>query len=183
METLGERITTPFKVEFARQSQTRKGAPTLVPVEVGGARVPARIFVLNVAEDEAANRLWRRETDSVGSGKVYTPSPKPGPKTVIVERLENFHAIDLVLYTRIRPNIEPLTAQELARLAIESAQALDNDRDGVSYLIAAKRNGITTPLSDAYEEALLKETGTRDLTSVLNSIRAARKPSMPERPR
>ena len=61
-------IVTPFKVEFARTSRTRGGAPTLVPVDIGGAQVRGWIFVLDVPEEEAANRLWRRETDRVGSG-------------------------------------------------------------------------------------------------------------------
>ena len=30
-------IETPFSVEFARSSSTRSGAPTLIPVEAGGA--------------------------------------------------------------------------------------------------------------------------------------------------
>jgi hypothetical protein len=34
-------VITPFKVEFARKSRSRKGAPTLVPVEQGGAQVSA----------------------------------------------------------------------------------------------------------------------------------------------
>jgi hypothetical protein len=53
-------IKTPFRVEFARRSSTRAGAPTLVP----GAQVPARIFVLRpeISEQAAKDMLWRRET-------------------------------------------------------------------------------------------------------------------------
>jgi len=32
-----EGVETPFKVEFARSSEKRDGAPTLVPVKEGGA--------------------------------------------------------------------------------------------------------------------------------------------------
>ena len=43
-------VRTPFRVEFARQSRTRGGAPTLVPVSEGGASVEAKVLVLkNVA--------------------------------------------------------------------------------------------------------------------------------------
>jgi hypothetical protein len=33
-------VKTPFRVEFARGSRGRGGAPTLVPVESGGCEVP-----------------------------------------------------------------------------------------------------------------------------------------------
>ena len=36
-------VRTPFKVEFARTSSTRGGAPTLVPVSIGGEHVLAGI--------------------------------------------------------------------------------------------------------------------------------------------
>lgn len=39
-------IETPFPVEFARSSDTRQGAPTLVPVDQGGSLVPAEVLVL-----------------------------------------------------------------------------------------------------------------------------------------
>src|SRR5262245_2721976 len=46
-------VETPFKVEFARTSSTRAGAPTLVPVMTGGGHVPAQIIVLKntISED------------------------------------------------------------------------------------------------------------------------------------
>jgi len=53
-------IRTPFKVEFARSSSKRSGAPTLVPLESGG-EVSARIFVVGLSAAEAANCLYRRE--------------------------------------------------------------------------------------------------------------------------
>ena len=43
-------VQTPFSVEFTRSSTTRGGAPTLVPVDVGGAQVAAIIY--RVAVDE-----------------------------------------------------------------------------------------------------------------------------------
>ena len=52
-----EEVETPFSVELARSSDGRGGAPTLVPVDKGGARVRAQIFVLDVSEEEAVNRL------------------------------------------------------------------------------------------------------------------------------
>ena len=46
-------VLTPFSVEFARESVKRGGAPTLVPVKVGGSRVFAQILILNISEQEA----------------------------------------------------------------------------------------------------------------------------------
>lgn len=138
---------TPFHVEFARASTKRAGAPTLVPVERGGLPVNGCIFVLNVSEEDGANRLWRREISAVGSGRTYKRPAVVGENSVLVERLTDFEGLDVVLYTRIAANIAPLSAQKLAELAISSAGKIKDGRDGISYLIAAKRNGIKTLLS------------------------------------
>ena len=73
-------VRTPFAVEFARSSTSRKGAPTLVPVQQGGRSVLAQILLVNVPEQEAKDRLWRRETDRIGQGGHYAHSANPGPK-------------------------------------------------------------------------------------------------------
>jgi hypothetical protein len=59
----------------------------------------------------------------------------------------------------------------LARLAIESARQLDNGRDGISYLLRAKRNGIVTPLSGPYEQEILRGTQSSTLEDALKKIR------------
>lgn len=166
-------ILTPFNIEYARTSRTRGGAPTLVPVAHGGSPVSARIFTLDVLEDEAANRLWRRETRRVGSGLAYTPPGKIGPNNVIVKRLENFEGVDVVLYTQIGANIEPLTAENLAKLAIASVAKADHGKDGISYLIAAKDNGITTALSADYGAEILRQSKCRSLEEALARLQAA----------
>lgn len=174
VETLADGIVTPFKIEFARASETRNGGPTLVPVQRGGAAVSARIFVLNeeISEADAADMLWRRETRSVGTGKIYSSNPDPGPNTVVVERLKNFYGVDTVIYTRIAANIKPLTPERLARYAIGSVLASSAGRDGISYLMAAKRNGVLTPLSDRYEEQINAQLDARDLAHALEKARA-----------
>src|SRR3954454_12930392 len=60
-------VLTPFPIEFARSSKTRGGAPTLVPVERGGARVSAVIYGVGTNERLAADMLYRREIHKVGS--------------------------------------------------------------------------------------------------------------------
>jgi len=79
-------IRTPFGVEFARSSTKRGGAPTLVPVEQGGTPVLAYILLVNLSEQEAKDRLWRREIDRVGQGGHYTHHANPGPNTLIIDR-------------------------------------------------------------------------------------------------
>jgi len=102
-------VETPFKIEFARKSRHRDYAPTLVPVERGGARVEAHILVLKdgVSEKEATDILWRRETHQIGSNKEYKRPILPNKNKVFIERLEDFQNIDIVLYTYIGDNIDP----------------------------------------------------------------------------
>ena len=112
--------------------------------------VPAVILVVDLSEQEAKDRLWRRETDRVGEGGHYLERRSPGSDTLIIDRYENVGDIAVVLAARFPANIAPLDAEVLATLAIESARQLDNGRDGISYLLDAKRNGIVTPLSAPY---------------------------------
>jgi hypothetical protein len=77
-----------------------------------------------------------------------------------------------VLAARLPANITPLNADVLATLAIKSAHELDDDRDGISYLLDAKRNGIVTPLSGPYEREILRRMKTRSLEDALKKIRA-----------
>lgn len=174
IKTLTTGVFTPFAVEFARSSQTRKGAPTLVPVETGGGSVRAQIFVLSddISETEAQDRLWRRETGRTGS---YRAPAKPGPNDVLVEALEHFHGLGLVYYTRIGANIDQPSAEKLADLAIASAEAvkrgeLDKGKDGISYLIAAQKNGIATLMTNAYEQQIRTKTGTPSLEEAIKKL-------------
>lgn len=164
-------VLTPFNIEYARTSNSRGGAPTLVPVTHGGSPVSGQIFILDVPEREAANRLWRRETRKVGSGLEYAPPKKIGPNTVVVKRLENFAGVSVVLYTQIAANIELLTGEALAALAIASVGKAKPGMDGISYLIAAKGNGITTALSADYEAEIQRQTGCEGLEEALAKLR------------
>jgi len=162
-------VRTPFGVEFARGSTKRGGAPTLVPHEQG-APVLAQILLVNVSEQEAKDRLWRREIDKIGQGGHYVHRANPGLNTLIIDRYENFEGVDAVLAARFAATIVPLTAARLAELAITSAHLERTGRDGITYLIEAKRNGIMTPLSDAYEQEILRRTQARNLEEALRKI-------------
>ena len=165
-------VLTPFPVEFARTSQKRCGAPTLVPVENGGARVRAIIFKVNVAEKVAIDIVYRREINEVGSAKVYVERPAHWKNAVRLDRIGGLEGFDLVISTRMPANIASPSAETLATLAISSAQQLADGRDGISYLIDAKACGVETPLSPAYEQAILNRTKAPDLVAALDAIRS-----------
>ena len=164
-------VMTPFHIEFARSSGNRGGAPTLVPVTIGGAHVRGQVFVMDVSESKAADILYRREIGKVGDmTRTYTRPDPVTDKTVLVERLTNFAGLDVVLYTQIAATITPLTAKRLAELAIASVSEAKRGEDGISYLIAAKQNGIVTALSRAYEQEILKEKDCETLEEALAII-------------
>ncbi len=102
-------VRTPFGVEFARSSTARGGAPTLVPLEHGGAPVFAQILLVSVSEQEAKDQLWRREIDRVGQGGHYALLSNPGPNKLIIDRYENFEGVSVVLAARFAATIVPLT--------------------------------------------------------------------------
>lgn len=157
-----EGVETPFRVEFARTSRTRSGAPTLVPIAEGGAQVKAKILVLEegVSEAEAMDMLWRRETRKIKSSERYDPSSE-----VLIRRLEDFEGVDVILYVEIGANIPDLAPSNLAELAIRSARsdAGKRGRDGITYLIGAKKSGVQTPLMPEYEREILRLTGNETL--------------------
>ena len=153
---------TPFKVEFARKSSGRSNAPTLVRLNKGGC-VCGKVLVVDLGLQEAYDCLYRREINCVGcKSKTYDHDNKK-KGAVKIGILPEFKGIDSVIYANLPANIEDLTADKLANLAIESAKKRCDGRDGISYLINAKCAGIITPLSDDYEDAILKQTKTTSL--------------------
>ena len=169
-----EGVETPFSIEYARSSISRAGGPTLVPVDPGGLPVTAVLLELvpDVGLAEAKDLLWRRETRKEFSGRPYAHPADPGPNQVIVECIDDFHDFDVVLYTKICANIEPLTADRLADLAISSARGKVGARgkDGISYLASAMRQGITTPLTHEYVDAILRKTEAASLAAAHRRI-------------
>ena len=170
-----DKVETPFSVEFARTSSSRDGAPTLVPVDSKGARVQAVILVLDnsVSVKKATDLVWRRETRNEGNNKHYQKPLNPNVNQVIVECLGHFQGVDTVLYTKIGANIQGLTPEKLADMAIESARASAGAKvkDGISYLISAKRQGINTPLMLEYERAILFKTNAVNLAEAFMRVR------------
>lgn len=169
-------IETPFFIEFARSSGKRGGAPTVVPVKSGGARVSATILVLkkDISVETAQDLLWRRETRNECTGRHYKKPTSPSPNNMVVEELTHFGGVETVLYTKLGANIEDLTPDNLADLAIKSVRgdAGKKGKDGISYLLSVKRQGIVTPLMPEYERAILRKTGTRNLEDALAKIQS-----------
>lgn len=167
------KVETPFCVEFARSSRTRDGAPTLVPVSEGGTHVPAWVleFDDSVALADAREMLYRRETARVDN-------PSAGSRAGWIAELMGFAGTSNCLYTALRANIQPLTAEKLAELALRSALAPAGAarRDGISYLQQQKRRGIVTPLMSPYEGAVLARTAGRDLDDAWERVRSGTAP-------
>ncbi|MEX2123891.1 MAG: hypothetical protein WD795_08345 [Woeseia sp.] len=167
-------ITTPFNVEFARSSGRRGGAPTLVPLEGYGAPVQNCLFVVDVDEDEATHRLYRREINYEAGRKRYSyPDPETaGDSAVLVKRLVDFAGVNVVLYASIPDTIGNVSAAELAARAIASVKESDEGRDGITYLMNAKAQGIRTAMSGAYEKEINAQLNASDLSEALQRARA-----------
>lgn len=167
-----ENVETPFCVEFARSSNSRGGAPTLIPVSMGGSRVCGQIILVDASVEEATDMLYRREIHDVGSAKRYKPPPEGAQNRVRVKAAEGeFENVSTVLYTDIGANIEDRTAKNLASLAITSVSNAKIGEDGISYLMAAQKHGIKTALSDAYANEILRQTDSSSLSEALSSLR------------
>lgn len=168
-------VETPFRIEFARSSSSRSNAPTVIPVESGGSHVQATILVLdaNVTLQQAEDLLWRRETRNERSGKHYARPSTSNPNRVIVESLGAFNGIDVVIYTSLGSNIPDLSPTKLAELAVASASADagKDGKDGISYVISLKSQGISTPLTPTYESEILRLLNAESLEAALGKCR------------
>lgn len=169
---------TPFKVEFARTSSSRSGAPTLIPYETGN-EVKAVILVLENSTDlaHAKSILWRRERHNFDD-KKYVEVINPTNNQVVVKYIRDFENVETVIYTSIGKNIDgKITAEKLSQLAIESilSKAGENKKDGIRYLYESKKNSIVTNLSQEYEQAILDKTETKTLEEAINKLDLQRK--------
>ena len=168
-------VTTPFAVEFARAASRRSGAPTLAPVDTGGRRVGGSLLLLEagVGLEQARHLLYRREINKAGTRLRYDPDEPPSPDRVRIERLGGFEGCEHVIYARLPAWLAP-DPVDLARRAIASARASSGaeGRDGISYLMGVRANGIETPLTPAYEREILSQTATTSLAEAHAAARA-----------
>lgn len=169
---------TPFKVEFARTSKSRGGAPTLIPC-LTGKEVKAVILVLENSTDLAYAKsiLWRRERHRFDN-KDYREITNPTINQVEVKCISEFENVETVIYTSIGKNIEgKVTAEKLSQLAIKSilGKAGEEKKDGVRYLNESKNNYIITNLSEEYEKSILDITETETLEEAIYKLDLQRK--------
>lgn len=170
---LGEQIDdmeTPFPIELARACSCRDRAPTLAPVERGGASVRGALLLASPSASESAliDALWRRETRTERRDEETSPDGKD----LLIRRaqsLEEAHGLKRVFYAHLKANIDDRRPEHLAEMAIESARAEAGQRreDGIAYLIDLKAEGISTPLLPAYENEILRRVE-------VNTLEAAR---------
>lgn len=162
-------VPTPFSVEYARSSRTRGGAPTLVPVAVGGSPVYARVLVMKDGIDlsEARNRTYRREIRRIGSGAQYVHRSEPRPGHVWLPVTDQLDDIAKAIYTVLEANIASAerSGHSLATMAIRSVRSAKPNMDGISYLENNLAKRITTPLTEEYVAAILEITGTDSLAA------------------
>lgn len=166
-------VETPFPVEFARACSCRDNAPTLAPVETGGAPVRGAILLAapSVSEATLTDALWHRETRTERRDETTTPETKD----LLIRRAEGLeaeHGLRRVFYAHLKANIDDRTAEHLAELAIESArsEAGGREEDGISYLMTVKENGLSTSLLVPYEQEILRKTGTASLTEARRTL-------------
>lgn len=169
---------TPFKVEFARISYSRNGAPTLLPIldNSKGKKTNAKIIVLknNTEIDLAKSVLWRRECHKVGENRKFIASKKPTTKTVMIGEIDNFCDVKKVIYTYFleQNEFKKLTPEQLADYAISSilSEAGIKKMDGVRYLNSALNHGIKTEYSEAYKQQILDKTGCHTLEDAIKCL-------------
>ena len=143
-----EPCVTPFPVEYGRASQRWGGGPVLVPHARGGSVDGALLLLADDVDlGEAVEMLALREGLEDARGVVQVDMP--GERLVLAASLpRNLPA----------PDMAP---DALARRALESV--LHGPRNGVAYLAAALRSGVSTPLSEAYAERVRRRAGTATL--------------------
>ncbi len=162
--TMRIKTLTPFGVEYGRISQTRGGAPTLVPHEAG-TPVEGEILVLDetVSVVEARNMLWRRERRKECTGQTYVEGTSPN--SVLVRDWTDSPSVEHVLYTDFNPEgkVAKPEAAELAKRAIQSVKAAKEGMDGITYLKNNLASGVKTKLTADYQAEILKQTKANSL--------------------
>jgi cation transport regulator ChaC len=133
---------SPWPIEYARRAKLRGDGPTLVLHKTGGV-VRGQLLVLDmtkIALDELMQWLWEREG-------------KPAR-----ERLKQTACADFgcVLYCDLEATLkdEEINPESLAVFAIESVQK-NPARNAIRYLAQNIEQGIITPLTYAYRDAVL----------------------------
>jgi len=116
-----------------------------------------------------ADMLYRREINRVGETDMVYDKARQQQKRdpVLIKTMLGLAGVSCVLYTYLKPNLDIVLdnnradaekAAHLADLAVRSvaAETYSEGRDGIRYLADAIRNGIRTPLTELYRQAVLR---------------------------
>lgn len=168
-------VMTSFPVEYARRSRSRAGAPTLVPVPIGGGTpVKAVVLVLKkyTRKKKAQNFLYRRELHQEGDLKVIYDDQAQRQKrdALVIETMKNQFGLSVIYYTALKPNFTEILdtkltqeqkAELLARAAIDSVTqgTYAKEMDGLQYLADNIEAGVVTVLTEVYAQAILSKVG------------------------
>lgn len=172
IQNLEPNVVTPFPVEYARRSQTRAGAPTLVRVpEEIGSHVNGAILILKPDADmkKVKDLLFRREKhrESDKSIEYNDKAQREKKDALIIETMYHFQGFGEIHYTVLKANfmeildpcLSPKAKAELLALAAVDSVTVDTFKaglDGIQYLSDNIKAGIETPLSKLYETAILE---------------------------
>jgi len=168
-------VLTPFPVEYARRSQSRAGAPTLVPVPFDcGTPVKAVVLVLKkyTRRKKAQNFLYRREIHREGDLKVIYDDEAQRKKrdALVIESIKNRFGLSVIYYTALKPTFTEILdvkrtleekAELLARAAMDSLtpETYAKGMDGIQYLADNIEAGVVTALTGPYAQAILEKEG------------------------
>ena len=166
-EHIIERIScpSPWPIEYARRAKLRGYGPTLAIHETGGI-VQGQLLVSDLepaALDELTEWIWRSE------GRP----PRDRLKQM------KYRGFSCVLYCDLEATLrnEEINPESLAQFAIESVSH-SPQRNAVRYLAQNLEQGIITPLTYAYRDAILRRTQAVNLTDaerrLLNRLRGLR---------
>ena len=141
---------SPWPIEYARRAKLRGDGSTLV-LHKSGAVVRGQLLVLDIEQSGLAQLtewLWERE------GRP----PRELLKQMAFADFERVHYCDLEATLGDKEiNAESLTEFAIASVSISPA------RNAIQYLAQSIAQGIVTPLTYAYRDAILRRTGARDL--------------------
>lgn len=142
---------SPWPIEYARRAKLRGDGPTLVLHRTGGI-VQGQLLVLELKQsalDQVRQWLWEREG-------------RP-PRDLLKQMACG--GFECVLYCDLEATLreDEINAESLARLAIASVRN-NPAHNAIRYLARNIEQGIVTPLTYAYRDAVLRRTGAADLT-------------------
>ena len=125
--------------------------------------------------------LQRRKLDRASDDDMWFAADA---EEMAVRELPGFAGLPVVLYAAGAPNLPEVIpddipvaekAETLARLAIASLtpDTAAAGHDGIGYLADAIAQGIVTPLTEPYRQAILRLTGAADLAAAHAAVAAA----------